>query len=502
MKSIKILRVLITIFLVICISSSAMSNILVKEENEDIENFKDRLLDLPNFLNDDSLKINYPRCSCPEIIKKGDNFTIISQSQQAEDIYLYISTAYEQIVDEFWLEIIEKKYSEGKYFIKTQIPSSAPEELYNLSVILVKDNEIYKTTEPRSVSIIEAFSDSFDFIHITDFHVGDPRGFLESIKETIGYKSIKKCIKEINLLHPDFVLISGDLVFGQLYFKEYSREYKICYDMIQMFDVPTYLVPGNHDGYRRLREDGLEIWEEYFGKHYYSFNYGNYHFLGANSYDWPEIFRWSIGPLALTWGGYIQDSQLEWIENDLKNNTDANLSFMLLHHNPIWDTKRDTLINKGYENREELLGLINKFNIDMVLAGHVHFDNVKIQNDTIFITTTTPESKIEFEDGYWGYRLIEIENGEIISYNYKEPKYSIPSYNIDVEYENQFSVKVKNKLEKNISVLLKFTVPKGAYTAINGTIIKTREDHIFRTYYIRSEIDKESEKEIKISFSS
>ena len=75
--------------------------------------------------------------------------------------------------------------------------------------------------------------------------IGDTRSFEESIRKTLGYRSVKRCIKEINLLHPDFVIISGDLVFGQLYPFEYRREYKKCYEMIQKFDVPTYLAPGD-----------------------------------------------------------------------------------------------------------------------------------------------------------------------------------------------------------------------------------------------------------------
>lgn len=490
MKFKNLLCSLFVISLIILISTSAISTVIEKKE-ETILSKEQKFIDMPDSKNS-IFEINYPRCSNPVIAEKDCNFTIIVESKEIEDIYVYISTAYEKIVDYFYLNISNSDYNNGRYRLTVDSPSNVSEELYNLSVILIDDSEIYKNTEPRSVEVINEFKDDFDFIHITDLHIGDPRGFLESIKETIGYKSVKRCIKEINLLNPDFVVISGDLVFGQLYFKEYSREYEKCYEMIQMFDVPTYLLPGNHDGYRRIGEDGLKFWEEYFGDLYYSFDYGNFHFQAINSYDWPEIYRWSIGPLALTWGGYIQDDQLEWVENDLKNNTDSNLTFMLMHHNPIWDTSKDTLINKGYENREELLDLIESYNVDMVLAGHVHYDDVTIKNDTVFLTTTTPESKIGYSDGYWGYRLIKIDNGSISSYNYKEPKYSIPSYNIDIEYESSTSATITNDLEKDISVLVKFITSKNPYFAVNGTIEKTRENMLFREYYIEVDVPANS----------
>jgi len=213
------------------------------------------------------------------------------------------------------------------------------------------------------------------------------------------------------------VLISGDIVFGQLYPFEYRREYQKCYDLLQTFDVPIFLVPGNHDGYNRILEDGLEYWQEYFGPLFYSFNYGDYHFTGVNSFDMSKLLRLTFLFIPLNWGGSISNEQLDWIENDLEN-SDSPLNFMFLHHNPLWDTTSDSLIGKGYENRENLLSLIYENEVDMVLAGHNHLDTVNIENEVIFITTTTPESEISTEDGYWGYRLIEINDGEIASYNY------------------------------------------------------------------------------------
>jgi len=204
----------------------------------------------------------------------------------------------------------------------------------------------------------------------------------------------------------------------------------------------------------------------------------------------------------LTWGGYIRDEQLNFIEQDLENNTDANKTFMFLHHNPLWDTKRNTLIGIGYNNREELLTLIDDYDVDMVLAGHTHIDNVTIQDDTIFIVTTTIESEISDPEGRWGYRQIKIEDGNIVSYNYKEPESSIPSYKINIKYENDYTAKVINELEMNITVLLKFTVPKRAYLIQNGTVDLIRENNLRRQYYVLADIEKESEKEIKLSFIS
>jgi 3',5'-cyclic AMP phosphodiesterase CpdA len=420
--------------------------------------------------------------------------TIDFEATSFDTAFAFLSTAYEPLIDEILLTTTTMDYSEDHWRLVATVPSYTPEELYNITVVVHSDEGYIYSTNPRAVSVIDHYTDTFSFIHITDLHVGDPRGLAENVEQTIGMKSIKKCIEEINLLHPEFVIISGDLVFGQLYPFEYSREYKLCYDILQQFDVPTYLVPGNHDGYNRFREDGLAFWQRYFGPLYYSFDFGNYHFLGVNSYDWSAQDRLTILFAPLNWGGSIREEQLTWIEQDLAATT-ASHRFMFLHHNPIWDTKKDSLLHKGYYNRENLLSLINQYDIEMVLAGHIHADNVSYQNDILFITTTTPESEIGPEDGYWGYRCIEITNGSITKYNYKEPKYSIPSYRLNYslwQSTNLAIATIENDLDQDLVAHFTFTVPLGTYTVDHGEIIMQRHDYNRTEIYVETPIARQS----------
>jgi len=492
-------HIIIPLTLIMLLSSSNFvysETIFENESNSSIQ--VEKIGINQQIVDNSSLKIVYPLSSVPVIVEKGGKFTIQIEASEFDTLYAYISTAYEPVVDNIWLDIDNVWSTEGTWCINVSVPSITPEELYNITVLLDQGSILLSASQPRAVSVVEEFTDDFSFIHITDLHVGDPRGFSESIWKTIGLKSIKRCIHEINLLKPDFVIISGDLVYGQLYPFEYSKEYKICYEMIQMFDVPTYLCPGNHDGYRRPREDGLKFWTEYFGPHYYSFNYGNYHFQAINSYDLPASRRLCIFFIPLNWGGSIQDEQFQWIENDLVENK-GDLNFMFIHHNPLWETKQDSLVGRSYKNREQLLSLIEQNNVDMVLAGHVHFDNVTIVNDTIFITTTTPESSIDTEDGYWGYRLINIENGEISSYNYKDPKYSIPSYKIKAKYLTLKKIKIENNLETDINAYIKFVLPKNNYEVDNGEIVMQREDEQLVELYVEVIVEQNSTMTIQAS---
>lgn len=455
----KLIVIVLTVFLLPIPSLSCQT--LLKERKE-------------NSTENGDIDIVYPLSTYPAIVEKGKSFTIIFLSENFDEFHAIISTAYEPVVDEFELSVNSILKDSSGWRASVIVPLNVPEELYNLTIVIERNGYSFHCTEPRAVSVVEKISDTFSFVHASDFHIGDPRGIGVNIKETIRWKAAKKSIEEINLLHPDFVIISGDLVYGQYYPFEYTREYKKCYEILQSFDVPTFLCPGNHDGYFKFREDGFNFWKEYFGPLYYSFDYGNYHFLAVNSYDWPPYARITLLFIPLNWGGYISDEQLKWIEKDLMEN-DANLTFMFMHHNPLWDTKRNSLLGNEYYNRKEILSLIYEYDVDAVMAGHVHYDNITVINGTIFITTTTVASSLGKDDAYWGYRLIEIENGSIASYNYREPEYSIPSYHLNITYENDYTAIVENELERDMICHLKFVVLSGEYDAKNGEIIMERE---------------------------
>ncbi len=447
-------------------------------------------------------EIYYPRTSCPSfVVSKGAATFSFTADELFDEVLVYIATAYEPVVDAFWLPV-DNVYEENKrWFVEVKVPADVPEELYNLTFLFNQNGSFFAETEPRAVQVVEEFTDTFTFIHITDFHVGDPRGFAENFRETLRYRSILRCIKEVNLLHPDFVVISGDLVYGQIYPFEYQREYELFYQMLQLFDVPTFLAPGNHDGYNRLLEDGFEYWQDYFGPLYYSFDYGAYHFLSINSFDMTKLLRLTFCSIPLNWGGSISDEQLSWIEQDL-DAAESPLSFMFLHHSPLWDTQGDSLLRRHYENREQLLSLIDKHDVDMVLAGHIHNDTVNIVNDTVFITTTTPQSEIREKDGYWGYRQIQITDGVITSYNYKEPDFSIPSYHLDYTIISNplfTSAKITNDLEMNVSTLLKFVLPKREYTVENACVAMQRSNAELVELYVTAELSPQSERRVTIT---
>jgi 3',5'-cyclic AMP phosphodiesterase CpdA len=430
---------------------------------------------------DGDAAIVVPRSTMPVIVPQDRSFVAsVRLDGMPSGWTASLETAYDPVVTEQRLTVTDTVFNDttGCWDVEAQIPASLPSDLYNLTVEVECQGEIYDLSVPRAISVVGGYEEQFSFVHLTDFHIGDPRGFKENFRETLGWKAARKSIREINLLQPDFVVITGDLVFGQLYPFEYAFEYRTCYDILQQFDMPTYLVPGNHDGYIQTGQDGLRFWERFFGPLYYSFDYGDIHFAGVNSYDWPTRSRHAVSYVAFNWGGHVQEEQMAWITDDLDRHGDG-FSAVMLHHNPLWETVNDSLLGNGYLGREELLSVIDRHGVDACFAGHVHYDDVTVRNSTAFVTTTTVSSGTS-GDAYWGYRLVSMDNGSLANVNYTSRFQSIPLYRLNCSYTandgstETVEASVENNLDMPVQAYLQFYVPAGDYRVDNGTIVMQR----------------------------
>ena len=172
---------------ILCSSNIVISAEFDKELNSEkftIKNFE-KLSMFGDILSNSSVKIEYPLSTVPIIVEKGEEFTIRFTSDTFDDAYAYISTSFEPIVDEFWLIVDDIWFLNEFWHMNVTVPSIVPEELYNITIMLDQNGASLSASQPRSVSVVKEFTDDFSFIHITDFHVGDLRGLIESIRETI-----------------------------------------------------------------------------------------------------------------------------------------------------------------------------------------------------------------------------------------------------------------------------------------------------------------------------
>ncbi len=176
----------------------------------------------------------------------------------------------------------------------------------------------------------------------------------------------------------------GDNVYNSGTDAEYSAKVfdnYYGYDSIFRF-LPFYPIPGNHDyesvngtedpqAHRGPYFDMVEVFKnaEMGGvpstmEAYYSYDYGNTHFLALNSEMYRVYAFWDIfGTTFKT-----------WLENDLKTSTEK-FKVAYWHQPPYSKGSHDS--DDFYEvfmisMREKILPILEKYGVDLVLCGHSH----------------------------------------------------------------------------------------------------------------------------------
>ncbi len=181
-------------------------------------------------------------------------------------------------------------------------------------------------------------------------------------------------------------------------------------------------VMGNHDmtNYGRSYESSLKNYEDCFGPAWYSFNVGEVHYvvLNDNFYVGRDYF----------YIGYIDERQLEWLENDLSHIAKGS-RLVLSIHIPTTLDKSDReafqygVISDNLCNKTALYKMIKPYN-SLILSGHMH------TADYEQISKNIAEINIAGLCGAWwcgevcidgspaGYKIFDMDGSEI-SWIYK-----------------------------------------------------------------------------------
>ena len=320
----------------------------------------------------------------------GDEYTdwTVTLRKSKDDVF------FETVLD------IEKiQVREPYYLLHVDVPADLPEDLFDLSVSVVSGKDYIFDTQPNAVKIIDRIKDHYKIVHVTDIHFDDPRGLLGNMYETMQYRFINKMIDVVNIIDPEFVILTGDIVFGILY----TNEYPNAWEGLQRFDVPVFMTVGNHDAINHdwalaiEKVDGLEAYEDVLAPLNYSFTYGDFEYVSTYSIDWSPIDRWGIAMATLHWRGQLREPQLEWIESAVAQ-SDAELLVVGLHHPPHSSFEG--------EGAPEFQAIMRDYQVDAVLAGHTHYDEVLWDGDVKYLTTTS--TLFDFQmPGYPGFRLLD-----------------------------------------------------------------------------------------------
>lgn len=165
----------------------------------------------------------------------------------------------------------------------------------------------------------------------------------------------------------DVFLHLGDMAYGSGTFPEFEeRVFGVYEDLLHR--VPTYPAPGNHEYKTDRGQPYLDVyylwemaWREADQERYYSFDYGDVHFVSLDSNGETLL------PAALDIEDQNPDDMLDWLEADLAA-SDKPWKVAFFHHPPYTSSERDP----NYTVRMGLLPILEEGEVDLVLCGHDH----------------------------------------------------------------------------------------------------------------------------------
>jgi hypothetical protein len=160
-------------------------------------------------------------------------------------------------------------------------------------------------------------------------------------------------VEELVGVDASFGVTLGDIAFNDLTtFESLNRA-------IALIGIPWYNVIGNHDinfdaGHDRHSD---ETFERVYGPPYYSFDYGQVHFIVLDDIEWyfptpggEGEYRGGLGP-----------EQMEFIRNDLAAIPPEQMVVLMMHIPLV-----------GVHDRQELYRLIEKRPFCISISGHTH----------------------------------------------------------------------------------------------------------------------------------
>ncbi|MES9820462.1 MAG: 3',5'-cyclic-AMP phosphodiesterase [Candidatus Thiodiazotropha sp.] len=193
-------------------------------------------------------------------------------------------------------------------------------------------------------------AESLNLLQLTDSHLyADPSRCLLGINtlETFDHV-LAQALQETG--DPDFILATGDLVHDAS-----DSGYKRLLGRLQLTEIPTYCLPGNHDIPGKMKQ---------------ILNQDNVHCIpSVQAKGWSLIFLDST--IANSDGGRIDENQLELLEVLLRAHADKH-TMICLHHHPVPVGSRwmDTMV---LENPDAFFKLIEANpQVQAVLCGHIH----------------------------------------------------------------------------------------------------------------------------------
>ncbi len=428
--------------------------------------------------------IQRPLLNIPQIVVPGETFPIECVAPPAAtgwSAWLYKGNL------EYSLPITNTQYvtDPPRWILTAQVPAVNVFELYDLRVT---DGGGLSDRTRHSVQVLPSRRSSYYFAHITDLHLPThifypDFGYNTDSTEVADFREV---VRDINLIRPEFVLLTGDLVNqGELEEFENLRVYSKAKRLLGELEVPVYVTSGNHDigGWPSTSPpagSARRFWWKNFGWSWldntsaswpyhtqdYSFDYGPVHFTGLESYDNYDNY------LPAVYGGSSYTAaQLQWLQADLA--ASGAETKVLFHH---------------YDFQDQLN--LNALDLDMALWGHIHYDSGSLASQPYNLSTRA------VCNGYRSYRIIRVNGTELqplgtISAGSAGNQLRISYLPDNYGYADSVSATAVNSQPIGFEHgLVKFLMPSGnaVYTVTGGTLEQVDRSGAHNVCYVRANL--------------
>lgn len=260
-------------------------------------------------------------------------------------------------------------------------------------------------------------SEDFTFLFITDTHLQP---------ELDAAKGCGQCFSKARNIKADFAIQGGDHVFDSLAVsKDRATSLFDLYGKTEQdLGMKLYHTVGNHDCFGVYPASGVspadplygkKMFEERFGKTYYSFDHKGVHFIVLDSIGFTEDRAYE---------GLVDADQIAWLKSDLAKIAPSRPIIVSIHiplvtafdsYVPV-PAKPPAHHGMSVANAYEVIALFEGHNVLGVLQGHTHINERVEWHGVPYITSGavcgnwwhgvrmgTPE----------GYTVVRVENGKL-----------------------------------------------------------------------------------------
>ncbi len=347
-----------------------------------------------------------PNQAYPTLCQAGDNIKVIYQTNISEDpnqILLSNEFVY------YSIEVIQisEIAPNGERSLIISTSSNFLPLIYSLIINFSNGIQISSYNAVKITNKDLSTLDSYSFVHFTDTHINGQQN---------RYDKVLRLISEINLLNPDFCLLTGDIVDGLTGITDDNGnpitaeiQYPQAVALLKELNVPVFVVSGNHDFQTNSWQNGNELWFRYFGKvgTVMNFSYSQDQYIGVSLID----------------ENGLTDNQIQEIELAYANSSSgSSINVFFAHHD--------------YKNQFPKIYQDNMVNL--ALLGHQHITIERNVSDTIEVALDNSISFTETEPGH--YRIYKINSDKEITY--KELEVDQLTSNISFDSINESSIRI------------------------------------------------------------